>query len=60
MLDTRFSRKVLQNLLVECVKCAEEFYDNAALIMDDNGDLTDEQVEAVMVHLHEKHVYHVH
>jgi len=48
----------LNGLLRGCSKCSDEFYDNVALIADDNGNLTKDQEAAVLQHLMNKHAIH--
>lgn len=53
-------RELLKNLLFECQDCASIYYDNVALIAEENAVLTDDQIEAVLVELSKKHKQHVH
>jgi hypothetical protein len=51
-------RNLLFALLQECETCDDVFKDNVALIAGDNGELTDEQIEAVLIHLADLHRAH--
>ena len=47
---------LLRRFLDECDKCRQHFDENVALICD--GPLSEEQVEAVIIMLNEKHGEH--
>lgn len=52
-------RSELQRLVERCQPCGEDYRDNVALLVaDDDGQLTDAQVEAVLHHLQKKHRRH--
>lgn len=52
-------RARLVELLSTCPRCSEIFNDNIATIVpDDDGVLTDEQVQAVLEHLQKRHQEH--
>ena len=51
-------RNLLTNLLNECKHCSAHFYANVAMITDENGALSDDQVEAILVDLLRLHDVH--
>lgn len=53
-------RKSLVTLLRECCVCSAEFRENVALILDDRGNLTDDQVSWVLNHMVKLHFTHCH
>lgn len=51
-------KRLLARLLDECSLCMKAFVENVALIVDDNGQLTEEQTEAIFVSMYETHQDH--
>jgi hypothetical protein len=51
------AKDLLRGLLQECPACAAYYYDNVAVITAE-GELTEEQAEAILIDLFERHEAH--
>lgn len=52
------SREILKELLIECSPCDQHFQQNISMIVDWEQPMTDDQVEAVLVHMLDLHRQH--
>ena len=51
------ARELLRNFVESCARCREHFRENVAMLTD-GEELSDEQVEVVLVLLNEYHAQH--